>query len=322
MGGSREAELALFADAFPRVERIQAFVAGKQHADVRRAFHNRGAAVSVEFEVSPDLPEHLRVGFLSPGAVYRGFGRFSRSQSFHGRDGELDQRGFAFRLETQERPQDFLFSNTPTSFAPDPVMFLRVATIFTEHSRPMVPLKLFSEIGIGEGLRVLRNLLQAPDRKVAFTSQRYWSRTPFEIGPAAARFMVRPTSEARRVQPAEDPDFLTLDLQQDLRQRARSFELCAQLFVDEQQTPIEDSSHEWLESVAPPVVLGRVVLPQQDLDRPEARELANRIESSEAFNPWNTPCLHPLGRTNRARREAYNRSAANRGAPVHRSDVP
>jgi catalase len=104
MGGSREAERALFADAFPSVEAIQEFVATKQGAPIRRAFHNRGAAFTVEFEVSPDLPGELRVGFLSPGATYRGFGRFSRSQSFHGRDNELDQRGFAFRLDTRAVP--------------------------------------------------------------------------------------------------------------------------------------------------------------------------------------------------------------------------
>jgi catalase len=316
MGGSREAERALFAAAFPRVEAIQEFVAQKQHAVIRRAFHNRGVAFTVEFEVSPDLPDHLRVGFLTPGAAYRGFGRFSRSQSFHGRDGELDQRGFAFRLETPGRSQDFLFSNTPASFAPDPVMFLRVATIFTENSKPIVPFKLFRAIGIREGVRVLRNLLQAPDRSVAFTSQRFWSRTPFEIGATASRLFVRPISEPRRVEDTKDPDFLTVDLRQDLRQRARSFELCAQLFVDETTTPIEDSSHEWLETVARPVVLGRVVLPQQDLDGAQARELADRIDRSESFNPWNTPCLRPLGRTNRARREAYNRSATNRGAQI------
>lgn len=316
MGGTPEAERALFAESLPSVETIQDFVAQKQHADVRRAFHNRGVPVSVTFEVSPELPAALQVGFLVPGATYHGFGRFSRSQSFHGTDGELDQRGFAFRLETPGRSQDLLFSNTPTSFARDPVMFLRVATIFTKHSRAVVPFKLFRAIGIRDGIAVLRNLLQAPDRKVAFTGQRFWSRTPFEIGDAACRFMVRPLSEARRVSDAEGPEFLALDLRRDLREHARSFELCAQMFVDETVTPIEDASHEWREADAPPIVVGTVTLPQQDLDGADGRVLADRIERSEAFNPWNTPCLRPLGRSNRARRGAYDRSARKRGATV------
>jgi hypothetical protein len=316
MGGSREAERALFVDAFPSIEAIQEFVATKQDAPIRRAFHNRGAAFTVEFEVAPDLPEALRVGFLVPGATYRGFGRYSRSQSFHGRDNELDQRGFAFRLDTPGRSQDFLFSNTPTSFARDPVTFLRVARIFAENSRLVAPLKLMRAVGIGEGIRVLRSLLQSPDRSIAFTSMPYWSRTPFEFGSVAARLMVRPTSDTRRVTDKKDPDALSVDLAQDLRQGSRSFDLCALLYLDQKRTPIENSRHPWSDAAAAPVVIARVVLPAQDLDSAEARELAERVETSETFNPWNTPCLRPLGRTNRARRLAYDRSAANRGAPL------
>lgn len=314
MGGSPEAERSLFATVFPRVDAIQEHVARTQGAEVRRAFHNKGVGLSVEFQVAADLPEHLRVGFLRPGATYRGIGRFSRSQSLHGRDGDLDQRGFAFRLETDEGPQDILLSNTPTSFAPDPVMFLRVATIFARSSRLLAPVRVMRAVGIRRGIRVLLNVLNAPDRAVSFTSQRYWSRTPFQFGAAAARLFVRPTSPPRRVRTADDPDYLTTDLRIDLREHARSFELAAQLFVDERQTPIEDSNRAWLEAVARPVVLGTVTIPAQDLDGSEARDLADRIERSETFNPWNTPCLRPLGRTNRARLEAYNRSAAKRGA--------
>jgi hypothetical protein len=322
MGGSREAERTLFANVFPRVEAIQEFVAHKQNAPVRRAFHNRGEALKVDFEMSPDLPEHLRVGFLSPGVTYHGFGRFSRSQSFHGRDNELDQRGFAFRLDTPDRPQDFLFSNTPSSFARDPVIFLRVATIFTENARLIAPLKLVPAIGLRDAIRVMRNLLQSPDRSVAFATQPYWSRTPFEFGAIASRLMVRPTTEPRHVEDKKDPDSLTADLKQDLRQQSRSFELCALLYLDETRTPIEDSSHTWSDAAATPVVIGRVVLPAQDLDSAEARELADRVERSEAFNPWNTPCLRPLGRSNRARRQVYDRSAANRGAAVPSHEQP
>jgi hypothetical protein len=316
MGGSREAETALFARAFPRIEAIQALVSQKQHTAIRRAFHNRGVVFTVEFEVAHDLPAYLQVGFLTPGATYRGFGRFSRSQSFHGNDDELDQRGFAFRLETPGRPQDFLFSNTPSSFARDPLMFLRVATVFTENPRPIVPLKLFRAIGLRDGVKVLNNLLRAPDRSVTFTSQSYWSRTPFQVGTAAARLMVRPTSARRKVKGTKDPDILTADLVEDLRQQSRSFELCALLYATAQSTPIEDSSNTWADAAAAPVVIGTVVLPKQDLETFEAKALADRVERSEAFNPWNTPCLRPLGRTNRARLGAYHVSAANRGGPV------
>jgi hypothetical protein len=314
MGGSAEAERALFDEALSGIERIQETVARKQVVGIRRAFHNKGLPITMRFAVANDLPDHLRVGFLEPGASYPGFGRFSRSQSFRRRDADLDQRGFAFRIDTPLGPQDFLLSNTPVSFARDPVVFMTVASIFVG-PLPLAPFRLAAALGIVDAVRVLANVLRPPDRTVAFTSQGYWSRTPFAFGDAAARLLVRPDAHAgRRVSNRRDPDFLTTDLVAELGRRAASFELCAQLFVDERQTPIEDSSHAWSEDVAPPIVLGRVILPVQDLAGSEARALADRVERSEAFSPWTTPCLRPLGRTNRARLEAYLRSATHRGA--------
>jgi len=312
MGGSAEAERALIDDVMPRVERIQDAVAAKQRADVRRAFHNKGAVVRIRFDVAPTIPDALRVAFLRPGASYPGFGRFSRSQSFRLRDKDRDQRGFAFRIETDDGAQDILLSNTPASFARDPVQFMKVAALFAEHPQPIAAILIFPTVGPREGLRIMGDLLKPPDRAVAFTSQRYWSRTAFQIGEAAARLFVRPTTEVRRVAIEDDPDYLTTDLVSDLRQQPRTFELCAQLFVDEARTPIEDSSRVWDERVAPPVVLGTVTILQQALDIPEATELATRVETLEAFSPIVTPGLRPLGRMNRARILAYARSADHR----------
>lgn len=318
MGGSPEAERALFDGVMPRVEGIQDTVAAKQGRDLRRAFHNKGTVVSIRFDVASTLPEVLRVGFLQPSAGYSGFGRFSRSQSFHHADGVRDQRGFAFRIEAPGGAQDILLSNTPASFARDPVQFLTVASLFAESPLPIAALRVLPAVGLREGIRILLDLLRAPDRSVAFTAQRYWSRTPFQIGNAAARLFVRPTSAVRRVAIKGDPDFLTTDLVADLRARPRSLELCAQLFVDEARTPVEDSSRVWDEAVAPPVVLGTVTMAQQELDSPEARLLARRVESIEAFSPIVTNVLRPLGRMNRARLVAYARSADHRRQGLRR----
>lgn len=56
---------------------------------------------------------------------------------------------------------------------------------------------------------------------------------------------------------------------------------------------------------------------QQDLDSEEGRALAEKIEKHEAFSPWNTKHLHPLGAMNRARLLAYDDSALNRGGTPH-----
>ena len=316
MGGSPAAERELVSNVMPLITRIQDVVAARQHSTVRRAFHNKGTVVRIEFEVAARLPEALRegLGFLRPGASYAGFGRFSRSQSVRQRDGDPDQRGFAFRIETLDGPQDILCSNTPSSFARDPVQFMTVAMLFAERPLLLAALRVLPAVGVGEGIRILVDLVRAPDRSVAFTAQRYWSRTPFQIGDAAARLFVRPTAAVRRIQKSKDADYLTTDLAAELRARPRTFELCAQLFVDEQRTPIEDSSRIWNEKVAPPIVLGTVRVLQQDLDSADARALAQRVETLEAFNPIVTAHLRPLGRMNRARVSAYTLSAEHRGA--------
>ena len=319
MGGSLEAERELLKGLMPRVTRIQDLVAARQRAPIRRAFHNKGTVVRIHFDVAASLPEGLRIGLLEPGASYPGFGRFSRSQSVRQRDGDPDQRGFAFRIETLAGPQDILCSNTPASFARDPVQFLTVALLFAESPLPVAALRVLPTVGLREGIRILLDLLRAPDRTVAFTAQRYWSRTPFQIGAAAARLFVRPTVAGRRVPKGKDPDFLTTELAADLRERARTFELCAQPFVDELRTPIEDSSKVWEEAVSPPIVLGTVTVLRQDIHSPDARELARRVETGEAFNPAVTQHLRPLGRMNRARTIAYARSAEHRGVPRART---
>jgi hypothetical protein len=314
MGGSPEAEAALLREVLADIERIQDIVAGRQAAAVHRAFHNKGQALEIEFTVSPDVPPELQLAYLRPGTTYRGFARFSRSQSFHAKDGDLDQRGFAFRIETPAGPQDVLLSNTPVSFARDPIQFLTVARMFVESRKPIAAVRVILAIGLSEGIRVLRNLLGAPDRTVAFTSQPYWSRTPFAFGSSAARLVARPLGPARRVEDRSGDDYLSTDLAAELAAGPRSFELQAIPFLDDARTPIENASHEWPESLATPIPLGRVTLLQQNLASPAAVELEERVERQEAFNPWNTPGLLPLGRTNRSRRVAYGRSARHRGA--------
>lgn len=314
MGGSPDAERAILADVLPSIERIQDIVARRQASSVRRAFHNKGQPLAITYTAAADLPPALQLDYLRPGVTYQGFARFSRSQSFHAKDGDLDQRGFAFRIETDAGPQDILLSNTPVSFARDPVEFLTVARMFVESPKPIAAVRVLLALGLREGVRVLRNLLGAPDRSVPFTRQPYWSRTPYAFGTTAARLVARPLGPPREIADRSSDDYLSNDLAAELAAGPATFELQAIPFLDDARTPIEDASRPWPETEARPVPIGRVTLVRQDLAGPEARALAERVERAEAFSPWTTPGLRPLGRSNRARRAAYGRSARHRGA--------
>jgi len=313
LGGSAQAEAALLEEEMVLVKKIQQTVAQKQDSKMRRGFHNKGDVLKVELQIAEDVPECLQTDFIKPGERYYGMGRFSRSQSKFGRDKDLDQRGFAFRVETPNGLQDFLFSNTPISFAEDPITFLRAGLIIASNARPVVPIKLIRMYGLRKGLRIVRDILGSPDRDLSFTCQRYWTRTPFQINDSAISFTVVPEPEGEVRIDSSRPDGLTDLLREDLLKGAHVFKLAAQFFVSEEKTPIENTNQEWREVDTPLVPFATVTLPQQDLENPSDTESKETLELEMAFNPWTTPCIQPLGAMNRSRREAYKRSAQHRG---------
>ena len=272
MGGSPEAEQRLFSEVLPKIPAIQRTVSAQDAATIRRAFHNKGDPLKLRFEVSNELPPALQVGFLRPGARYEGFGRFSRAQSHNRKDSSFDGRGLAFRLVTDDGPQDVLLSNTPVSFAPDPVTFVKAGKIFANHNMFVAVVKLPFALGPCRAVKVAANLAATtPDDRISLTSQRYWSRVPFRLGAVALKLVAVPVPPGEVRCSGEDPDFLTEQLRDDLRQGDRIFTLHVQLFVDEGRTPIEDASKEWKEADSPLVLIGTVTIPRQDLDDEASR---------------------------------------------------
>jgi hypothetical protein len=92
------------------------------------------------------------------------------------------------------------------------------------------------------------------------------------------------------------------------------YDVCAQLFVDEASTPIEDPSVEWTAAIAPPQKVAELVLPKQDPTSESGRKLGAFIEKL-SFDPWHAPVeFRPLGELMRARNVAYRLSTMERKA--------
>jgi hypothetical protein len=73
---------------------------------------------------------------------------------------------------------------------------------------------------------------------------------------------------------------------------------------------------EWLESVSPPIPLGRLTLPRQDLTSDASLAQAALVDRL-ALTPWNVVGdIRPLGSLNRARKAVYLASAQARGAAL------
>jgi catalase len=300
---------------------------------LKRGFHAKGTGLRGVFEIRSDIPKDLQVGFFQPGATYASLVRFSNARGEVLGDLSKDQRGIAIRLKTREGEnlaptdtsniQDFLMTNTPISFARNPVQFIEVGEILLGGIGMVLP-RLWRKYGLKEARRILGVFLQPIISFKPLQMNQYWSRTSYQFGSHAIRFLIRPSTGSKMLSGSQQllgalrsllqgipqrEDYLREKLREGLKEGELRFDFCIQLFVDEKKTPIEDAYIEWRESDAPPIEIATLVLPKQDFDP----QLQQAIELM-AFNPWNTVEFMPLGLINLARKKVYEASARHRGA--------
>jgi hypothetical protein len=317
-GGSADEEHRQVRRLADDIMQVQLMLKKKGKAGViRRAFHAKQHAgvVNAEFRVLDSLPPEFQVGFLVPGAVYPTTARFSNASGLVQPDSKHDMRGLALRIQAGlGQVHDLLMTNGAASHARNARQFIAFARAMAGSKLLVLP-RLLTSLGPFETIRMFRVLgrvTRRPVRSVAL--ERYLSRAPITCGARAVKFLVVPAADApdAPAPPAGEPDYLHQELVERLRAGPVIFDFRVQLFVDEKRTPIEDGSVEWLESVAPPVTIARLFIPQQDLDGTTARADAAAVDHME-FNPWNTSAeFRPLGNLNRARQMVYAASADHR----------
>jgi catalase len=308
-------------------------------ATLKRGFHAKGTGVRAKFEVRSNIPGHLQVGLFQPGAIYAALVRFSNARGEVLGDLSKDQRGVAIRLKTNpgeslspredSNVQDFLMTNTPISFARNPVQFIEVGEILLGGIGRVVP-RLVKKYGFKEARRIMAVFLAPVISFKPLQMNTYWSRTSYKFGEYAVRYLIQPSagskawstarqlSEVLRSVTQDAPQrehYLREKLREALREGEVRFDFCVQLFVDEKRTPIEDAYIEWKESDSPPIPIATLIIPKQEFDR----QLQDDMEQL-AFNPWNTNDLTPLGLINLARKNVYDASASHRGASLKPRD--
>lgn len=319
-GGSFEAEQLDFARLAEQVmgAQLKARKAAKV-AHVDRAFHAKPLLTAHDADLTflADLPAELTAGFAQPGARYPAIIRISNAANRHEPDFKPDLRGFAMRIDAGDRRHDMLATNFPVSHARDARQFVKfaVATAGGTISRVFGLLGLVFTLGPGETVRMVRNISAGRRNQPSSVAlETYWSRGAIRWGDQAVRYLVRPVDDAVHAPPPSktDPDYLSREAARRLARGPIHFELCIQRFVDEQATPIEDTAIEWKTSAAPVVPVGVITIPQHDANSIQRNAKAREIETL-AFNPWNSSDdFRPLGNLNRARKSAYDASAAHR----------
>jgi len=352
LGGSQDAENRIFADLAQQVRAVQ--VLNRDHAGLDRPLRGQHSKIhagitNAEFRVSRDLPADLKLGFFQPGKIWRTTVRFSNADGLNRPDPELDLRGIALRLSFDDRqPHDFLFVNAPVAHVRDAVEFMIVTTALA--NKGLMPtmvgdvMDFVSDVqeiagklqnhGTTDFLGSLKTRLQSQFNAVrmlttlggqvirsagikSFAVQDFWCRPPSKFGPFAVQFKLQHTTRDKLKPEPSGPGLLRDDLQKRLAKGPVVFDFKVQRFVDEETTPIEDTSTEWNEADAPFVTIAQLVIPQQDLNSKEAKARDAQTDAL-SFSPWNNitgDFLRPLGSMNRARLLGYKASAEFRNQP-------
>ena len=289
-------------------------------AAVDRAFHAKALLAVDQATVTfrGDLPKGLAIGFAKPGASYRAIIRISNAANHAGPDYRPDLRGIAVRiLVSDDEQHDLLATNYPVSHARNARQFVRfaVATAGGRMSQVLGIVGLMFSVGPFETIRMLRNIATGRRRVVRSVAlETYWSRGAIKWGDEAVRFLIRPAAGAAPApDPAlKDPEYLAKEAARRLAHGDIVFDLCIQRFVDEKVTPIEDTAVEWKESASPPEPVATITIAKADVGSAAALACSRAVEGL-SFNPWNTTDdFRPLGNLNRARKAAYDASAAHR----------
>lgn len=280
----------------------------------RDAHPKHHGCVRAEFRVDDDVPADLRHGIFRTPQTYPAWIRYSNGAPHVQSDHRKDQRGMAIKLlavpgtkvledERDSPTQDFVLASAPC-------FFIRSIEDYVEFTRAACKQPAFRVLGYFFGwnplswrIHELRRLFASLARTDNVLGNRYWSQTPYRLGPHIVKYSARPIEPPAPLSSiSRSPGFLREAMAATLSRQRVVFEFLVQRHVDEPSTPIQDSTIEWPESVAPFRRVGTITIPMQTFTSPEQLALAEHI----SYTPWHSlPEHEPVGGINRTRLVAY-----------------
>jgi hypothetical protein len=287
-----------------------------------RALHVKPHVGAVGSLQVPELPADLRVGPFASPSSWPLYARFSNGTYARQHDGVPDVRGLALKLVgvpgrkvipglEEKKTQDFLFIQVPATPVKDPDEFMTLVRL-TRKGRALLPVRLIGAFGFGRAFAIIKAFTSMP-KVTSLATATFYTAVPIRFGESAAKLSLAPVSSAEMpVQSGKDS--LRAELISRLKAAPVVYSLRAQLFIDEETTPIEDASVVWPEAKSPFRELGQVTLPAQDPGSARGQEIETLVERL-SFDPWHSvEALRPLGSTMRARAAAYRESVIGRKA--------
>ncbi len=316
----------------------------KDYDHAVRAVHAKAHGIfEGELTVASNLPPELAQGLFARAGTYNVVMRLSTIPGDILDDSVSAPRGMAVKIldvpgerlpdSASERTQNFVLVNAPAFAAPDSKAFLgSLKQLAATTDKAEWAKKLLST-----ALRGMETTLEAVGGESAMLStmggtpithplgDSYYSQSAFRHGDYIAKYALVPSSPnlteltGDRVNTSGRPDALREVVRDTMIEQGGAWELRVQLCTDLDAMPVEDASKQWDEKASPYRTVARINAPPQ---MSLGTDLAGLTDEQSYFSPWHGLAAHqPLGSVNRARRQAYERSADFRaqfnGCPMH-----
>lgn len=334
------------AEDLRAITEISVQILDTTHRPVRRGQHpKQHGAVRAEFIVEPDVPADLMHGLFSHPRTYPAWIRFSNGSQDD--DAKGDIHGMAIKLmevdgekilegEKDDRTQDFVLMDHPVFFSRDALSNHGLALAIQRSMRPSLLKSLLFWIrderakrsayiaitffGFGFRFHELLALRAAVSKMPANPlSIRYWSATPYRLGPLAVKYSAQPVpSGVPDPTDFTSPDRLRAAMKAQLDRAEARFDFMIQVRTSTSSMPIEDASIVWSEQESPFRKVAKIVIPPQTFDTPDQMQLCENLSNT----PWHSlPEHRPIGGINRVRKVVYEviskeRHALNRAPRV------
>jgi len=310
---SSEAEIIALIDTMMKKKLRDDYPQG---AHLPRDAHPKAhGLLQAQFIVEADLPQAYRHGIFASAGSFPTWIRFSNGAPAAAPDKKNNVRGIAIKLmgvpgekvmeaEKDAPTQDFLLCNHDVFFVRDVPDYQAFLTAVNGGN----PLPFFISLRPFKlRFHEAKVLFQAMFKTVASPlAIRYWSQTPYSLGPRAVKYSVKPSAgykaPAGKID-ATDPDYLRHSMVKELANGSDiSFDFMVQLQASPDDMPVEDPTILWSERLSPFVKVATIKIPSQIFDTAERNQLAEDL----SFTPWHSlPAHAPLGGINRVRRVVY-----------------
>ncbi|MFT6502430.1 MAG: hypothetical protein ACJASQ_002556 [Crocinitomicaceae bacterium] len=270
----------------------------------RAVFRKQHGIAYGTFTINPDIDPAYKVGVFA-GSSYECVARFSSdtgptSPDLHSTLG-LGLKLFGINGPTlidDGNNADFIFQNIDRFFARDADQMCAFTTAGVIDKDYDTYIDQHPE---------LKDILTAMTKvEASCLSAGYWSILPFDLGEAnIVKYRLVPDNTDRGA-PFNDNDYLSLDLQQRLRQGDSKFRFEIQLRTNPDTMPLDDAQAVWSEKESPYISIAELTFPKQDICAIGQPEFGNNL----SFNIWRTlDANKPLGSVAEVRRTVYEASA-------------